>query len=77
MKGGRSNDIALARDSNDGVKGGRDKDVIDLFAFNVASVVSLSMSRVGQGVLIDPGGGGVIKIKNVSVAQLTDADFIF
>ena len=52
-------------------------DKIDISAFNVANAAALSMSQAGLDVLIDLGGGDVIKVDDVSVAQLTDADFIF
>lgn len=68
-----------------GVDGDRDRikdfedgqDTIDISAFAVANSAELTMTQVGLNVLIDLGGGDVIRVDNTMVEQLSDADFIF
>lgn len=52
-------------------------DLMDVSAFGLTTIAGLGMTQVGLNVLIDFGGGDVIRIDNITVAQVTDADFIF
>jgi Ca2+-binding RTX toxin-like protein len=60
------------KDFQDGI------DRIDLSAFGFAGVDDFTMTQSGSGdVYLDLGGGDIIKVDDVSLAQLTDADFLF
>lgn len=62
----------------DRVKGFEDGiDLIDISAFGLTGVADLTLTQSGQHLFIDLGGGDVIRLDNMSVAQVTDADFIF
>lgn len=60
------------KDFEDGV------DLIDLSAFGVADATALTLTQVSENdVLIDLGNGDTIRVDDVTVAQLTDDDFLF
>ena len=54
-------------------------DLIDLSAFNLSGLeaVTSAARQDGLDVVIDLGGGDVLKIDETSVAQLTADDFVF
>ena len=68
---GPTTDTLIIKDFEDG------QDTIDISAFAVANSAELTMTQVGLNVLIDLGGGDVIRVDNTMVEQLSDADFIF
>ncbi|GHF70601.1 calcium-binding protein [Seohaeicola zhoushanensis] len=78
--GGLGNDVFVfeADGVRDVIKDFEDgADLIDISAFGVADFAALSMTQVSfDRVLIDLGGGDIIAVSDVTLAQLTAEDFI-